>query len=295
MYISRVGIPFFRNPDPALQFEEIMPPTIGMIIALPSEAAHMAGRRGWRKRDGYAFRRQALPGGIDLLIGLSGMGIGNARGAARRLVEQGAAALVNTGISGGLVAGLRPGNLAIAESVFLVDAGKVLGTWRSDRDAAAQAAGRLAAGGIPSHCGRIVCSVKPVLSAAVKKEYGESFQSLAVDMESAGVAMAAEEAGLPFFIMRAVCDPFTQSIPPWLFDNLSADGSFRLTRLGAEVARHPATMIDLLRMAIRFRRACGALADAWALLCSAGISASFLPQGGNEHGSDNGSPPHRNR
>jgi adenosylhomocysteine nucleosidase len=294
VYISRIGIPFFRNPNPVLQFEEIMPPAIGMIIAFPSEAAHMAGRRGWRKRDGYAFRRQVLPGGIDLLTGLSGMGIENARGAAKRLVEQGAAALVNTGISGGLDAGLQPGDLVIAGSVILVDAGKASGIWHADSETAVRAADRLAGEGIPSQCGRIMCSVRPVLSAAMKKEYGERFQSLAVDMESAGVAMAAAEAGLPFFIMRAVCDPFTQSIPPWLFDTLSTGGGVRLPRLFGEVARRPTAVIGLLRMLIRFRAACGALADAWTLLCSAGVPAFLFPPGGIEHDSDNGFPPHRN-
>ncbi len=271
-----------------------MPPTIGMIIALPSEAARMAGRRGWRKRDGYAFRRQALPGGSDLLTGLSGMGIENARGAAGRLVEQGAAALVNVGVSGGLVAGLQPGNLVIAESVLLVDAGKISGIWHAERETVVRAADRLAAGGITSHCGRIMCSVRPVLSAAMKEEYGGRFQSLAVDMESAGVAMAAAEARLPFFIMRAVCDPFTQSIPPWLFDTLSTDGSVRLPRLFGEVARRPTAVIALSRMLIRFRAACGALADAWTLLCSGGGPAFLVPPRGTGHDSDNGFPPHRN-
>lgn len=270
-----------------------MPFAIGMIIALPSEATRLAQGKGWEKSGGYALQRQILPGGIDLFIGLSGMGIGNALRTAEELVQRGATMLVNAGISGGLVTGLRPGDLVIAESVLLVEKGQVSGTWRADRRAAVQAADLLAKGGILSRHGRIMTSVRPVLSASMKKKYGEQFHSLVVDMESAGVAMAAGEAGLPFFIMRAVCDPFMESIPPWLFSSLNGDGSVCVQKLFREVVRRPVSVVNLLRTQVRFRTACGALANAWTLLSRAPSSPFLFPPSKTVPDPDSGFRPHR--
>lgn len=245
-----------------------MPPVIGMIIALPSEAVRIFGRRGWQKNGRYICRRQILPGGAELLVGLSGMGIENARNTSCLLLEQGAAALVNVGISGGLDPELRPGDLIIGESFRLLDVRRILGTWHVREDVAMQAAQQLSARKSPLYSGRILSVAQPVLSVDMKRKMGEEFRSLTVDMESAGVAMAAVEAGISFFILRAVCDPLQQSVSPWLFDSLRADGSVRFQVVMGHVLRRPAAMLELLQMQHRFRTACKALAEGWGLLCT---------------------------
>ncbi len=251
----------------------MMSPVIGMIIALPSEAVRIIGRSGWRRNGRYACRRQTLPEGVELLIGLSGMGIENACNTARWLLKQGAAALVSIGVSGGLDPDLQPGELVIGKSVRLVDACRVLGTWPMPEDVVTQAAQQLATGKVSRRSGGILSLAEPVLSVEMKRKLGEEFRSLTVDMESAGVAMAAVESGISFFILRAVCDPLLQSVSPWFFDSLRADGSVRFQRLVGHILRRPAAMLELLLMQRRFRTACKALMVGWGLLCS----SDFLP------------------
>jgi len=237
-----------------------------MVIALPAEAVAVAGRRGWRHGDGYPRRRENLPGGVELAIGISGMGPERACLAARRLIDDGADALIHLGVSGGLAPQLLPGDPVIADSVLLVDEGRVRSRWQIDGELARQAGERLAARQVSAALGPIVCSPWPLFSSAMKREFGEQFQALAVDMESAGVAMVAGEAGLPCFMLRAVCDAANQTVPAWLFDTLNGDGSVRFAKLGGALVRRPAAVAELLRMRLRFRTACGALREAWDFL-----------------------------
>ena len=243
-----------------------MSPIIGIVIALPAEAALITGRRGRRHGDGHPPRRETLPGGVELAIGLSGMGPEKARLAARRLIADGAVALILLGVSGGLAPQLRPGELVIADSVLLADEGRAKNRWPTDGELARQAGERLAARQVFAALGPIVSSPRPILSTAVKKEFAEAFQALTVDMESAGVAMAAEESGHPCFMLRAVCDAADQSVPAWLFEVLNADGSVRFAQMAGALLRRPAAVTELLHMRLRFRTACLALREAWNIL-----------------------------
>ncbi len=250
-----------------------MSPAIGMVIALPAEASRITGRRGWKINGDPAIRRRVLPGGVELLLGISGPGSENARGAARLLIKNGACALVSAGVSGGLAPNLFPGELVIAESVLMVMGERVVNHWRTDERLTVEAARWLAKRRTALHCGSVITVAEPLLGADAKRLAGETFSSLAVDMESAGVAMAASEEGLPFFILRAVCDPLCQSIPSWVPGCLKADGGIRFGALAAHLLRHPTGIIELLRMDSRFRTACGSLAQAWDALTRSGFPA----------------------
>ncbi len=237
-----------------------------MIIAMPAEAALVTGQRGWRTGNGCLRRRETLPGGVELAIGLSGMGPERCRIAARRLIDEGASALIHLGVSGGLALQLRPGELVIADSVMLIDEGLAQNRWQTDGEIAREARERLAARQVFAALGLIASSPRPILSSAMKKECAEEFQALAVDMESAGVTMAVEESGLPCLMLRAVCDAANHSVPVWLFEALNGDGSVRFAHLAGGLVRRPAAVAELLRMRLRFRTACLALREAWNIL-----------------------------
>ncbi|WP_051328158.1 hypothetical protein [Desulfatirhabdium butyrativorans] len=249
-----------------------MTSTIGMVIALPAEAFRILGRRGWRKEDGRLFRRQRLSAEIDLLCSISGMGIENGYAAAKRLIERdGAVALIHTGVSGGLVAGVHTADLIIAQRVLSVEAGNLAAGWLPDPEAAERTAGWLAAGHVAFHCGTILCMRQPVLSADAKKALHRDFGALAVDMESAGVAQAAEQGNIPAVFLRSVCDPFNESLPSWLSDSIMPDGRVRLTGLLGELLHRPTAVRELFRMQSRFHAACSALALAWTHLRRCGL------------------------
>jgi nucleoside phosphorylase len=253
--------------------------TIGMVIALPAEAVRILGRRGWRKEDGRVFRRQRLSADVDLLCAISGMGIENSHAAAKRLMERdGAVALIHTGVSGGLAAGVDPADRIIARRVLAVEAGNIRAGWHTDSEMAERAAEWLTARHMAFHGGTILCVRQPVLSADAKQALHRDFGALAADMESAGVAQVAEQGKIPAIFLRSVCDPFNESVPSWLSGCILPDGRVRLAALLGELLHRPTAVRELFRMQSRFHAACSSLAQAWAHLLRCGFP--FVVPGG---------------
>lgn len=252
-----------------------MKQTIGIIIALPSEAVRILGRRGWRKEAGRAFRRQPLDSATDLLCAISGTGIENGYAVGKRLVEHdGVTALINTGVSGGLRAGVGTAELILAEKIVRVDdAGRCCAIYPVNAQVVAK---RLAQENMTLHCGSILGMRRAVLSAESKAALGKEFDALAVDMESAGVAMAAEEGNVPLIALRSVCDPVTESIPGWLLDVLTPDGTVCSAGFIREIIRRPIAVRELFRMNRRFHAACGSLRKAWSHLLARGLPHAML-------------------
>jgi adenosylhomocysteine nucleosidase len=70
----------------------------------------------------------------------------------------------------------------------------------------------------------------------------------AADMESAGVARAAHEAGLPFGVLRVVFDASNRELPSWLMRTVRPDGTTTLKPLLPVLLLNPfeaATLISL--------------------------------------------------
>lgn len=156
------------------------------------------------------------------------------------LVRQGATALVSFGIAGGLSPSLAPGSLILAESVQTV-AGHQWRTaiaWRQslDREIGADADGV------------ILASETAVRSAMEKNRLHVETGAVAVDMESGGVARAAETAGVPFLIVRVIADPATRRLPPSALAGLGQDGRRRPFAVVAALARRPWDIAELVRL-----------------------------------------------
>ncbi len=70
-----------------------------------------------------------------------------------------------------------------------------------------------------------------------------------VDMESHLVGAAAERAGRPFIVIRAICDPAGEALPPAAMVAVKPNGSTSLPRLFASILRHPGQVPALNRLA----------------------------------------------
>ena len=100
--------------------------------------------------------------GLGVGIACSGGSAERARSEARRLVAEGAAALVSFGLAGGLAPGLRPGDLLLPHLVRSTGPA----SWPVDPVWRERVQARLAAGGIQPNAGAVVGSDRILATAA---------------------------------------------------------------------------------------------------------------------------------
>lgn len=168
-------------------------------------------------------------------VATSGGTAAGAHSAAQELVRQGARALVSFGICGALDPVLRPGDLISAETVIVNDcafkADPALTLWLGGRS------------------GTALDSPVIVASADTKRRLRRSTAADVVDMESGAVARVAASDGLPFAILRAVCDPADFSLPRVACLPLTRSGRVRPISVTYALASRPAELGDVVRLA----------------------------------------------
>lgn len=204
---------------------------LGIVVGLRAEATVAARLR----------HRVAIGGGTP----------DGARQAAEALVRQGCAGLVSFGLAGGLDPALPAGSLVIP-SVVLQDGQRYVPD--------ARLAGRF--GGPTGHT--LLAAPGIVADSAAKRRHHAGTGAHAVDLESGAVAQAAAAHGLPFVVVRAICDPAGRSLPPAALQAVGSGGRlapFRVIRsLLAQPGQLPALLV-MGREAALARRALGAAVE----------------------------------
>lgn len=176
-------------------------------------------------------------------------GGGTAAGAqavARRLIEQGATALVSFGLAGGLDPALRPGTLIVPTAVHT-----------GGRDIPADPALSAQLGGATPH--RLLGAAAIAASSADKQRLWESTGAAAIDLESGAVAEVAAQHGVPFAVQRAICDPADRDLPPAALAALDRKGAIGMMRVLTSLLAHPMQLSALLALAADAARARRAL------------------------------------
>jgi adenosylhomocysteine nucleosidase len=190
-----------------------------------------------------AEARVARLSGWQVVIG-GGTTAGAAR-TARRLIEGGATGIVSFGLAGGLDPMMRAGTLIVAEAVA-VD-GHVLRTDQALNARLGGTTGHLCLG-----WNRAVAS--PEEKWRLSQETGAS----SVDMESGAVAQVAFAAGVPFAVMRAICDPAHRTVPHAALVALNAAGGLAVIPMAISILARPSqigALWELARDAAVARRA----------------------------------------
>ncbi|CAO3424882.1 phosphorylase family protein [Azospirillum doebereinerae] len=173
----------------------------------------------------------------------SGADAQHARAMAWGLVERGAEALVSFGLAGGLAEGMAAGTLLLPSEILLPD-GAACAVEPAWREAVLERADGLHPSGA-----RMACTPLVLATPADKRALAERSGAVAADMESEAVALAAQRAGLPFLVLRAVADPWDATVPPPALAGLAADGSLRLVAVTLELVRQPRHLSTMLRLA----------------------------------------------
>jgi adenosylhomocysteine nucleosidase len=140
------------------------------------------------------------------------------------------------GLAGGLDPALRPGTIVIPRAVlghgerFVADAGMIE-----------------ALAGANAEC--VLGAAEPVSDAVAKRRLWENTGASAVDLESGAVARVSRQHGLPFAVLRAVCDPAERKLPPAALIALNQKGAIQLLKVLASVAADPGQIPSLLALA----------------------------------------------
>jgi adenosylhomocysteine nucleosidase len=182
-------------------------------------------------------------------VAIGGGTAGGARLAAERLVSGGVSALISFGLAGGLDPALRAGNLLVPRAIITDDQ-------RLPTDP-----------GLSEHLGgasiRLLLGARDVVAgAAAKAALFATTGAAAVDLESGPVACVATEHGLPFAVLRAICDPAERDLPPAALIALDRHGVIGLARVLGSILAHPAQVAGLLALARDAAAARRALRDA---------------------------------
>ncbi len=102
--------------------------------------------------------------------------------------------------------------------------------------------------------GRIVSQDRVVNTAWEKRQLAAT-GAVAVEMEAAGVAAAAQEQGLPFFCIRVVTDGANEDMPMDFNRYRGPDGRFSRGRIALAAIGRPKTLAALIRFGRRCERA----------------------------------------
>jgi adenosylhomocysteine nucleosidase len=154
----------------------------------------------------------------------------------RRLIDAGATGIVSFGLAGGLDPALPAGTLIVAEAVTAN--GRV---WRTDPELNSRLGGTT---------GHLCLGLDRVVSSAAEKQHlGRETGASLVDMESGAVAAIASEAGIPFAVLRAICDPADRALPPAALVALDPKGRLTAARLAMSVLANPRQLWALMGLA----------------------------------------------
>ncbi|MGV4877218.1 phosphorylase family protein [Acetobacter indonesiensis] len=182
------------------------------------------------------FIRQVFP---RAAIAASGATRAGAQREAARLAACGADCLLSFGLAAGLDPALPAGTLIVPDKVS---------AWGTLYNTDPTLRHILGAGQTGVNGGALLHSDTVVLNAADKATLFAESQCKALDMESGFLARVADEAGLPFAVLRVVCDPATRSLPAIAGTVLSPDGGLKVGALLGSLLRHPGQIPGLIKL-----------------------------------------------
>ena len=207
----------------ALGFTPERPLAIVGAMAAETEPLRAAAAGAVAERVGpFAFHRARLDG-VPVLLATCGIGKVQAAALTQALLDRGAAAVLFTGVAGGVDPSLRVGDLVVATDALQHDVdvtalGYALGQvpghdavrWQADvdlRDRVAAAARTVAAAaGVRVVVGTVASGDRFVADPDDVARLRSTFGAACAEMEGAAVAQVCAAWGVPWAIVRSISD-----------------------------------------------------------------------------------------
>jgi nucleoside phosphorylase len=209
---------------------------------------------------GYLGKR----GNNEIALVLTGIGMRRAREAMRIALKRWPAPefILSTGVAGALSPDLAIGAIVLADSVMTChfETGlpeHILGVAREQREAMDAA---LANTGKSARAGAIFTSTKPLTTVAAKSRAAELSGAVAVDMESAAIALEAATRGIPYVCLRTILDTANEDVMG--AELADENGRVRLFAAARAMVRNPAILTSGLRLLRNLRVATKAMGEA---------------------------------
>ena len=207
------------------------------------------------QREAHIAQRAAQSVGLCVPIRSGGIGPLRARLAAQQMLVDGASALLSIGFAGALRAPFKVGDLLVPQTV-LDDEGR---QYFVAHDLFATITSRLSRSDFDIRDCTLLSTRKIINSASEKSVLAARFGADAVDMESAAIAAVAQQAQIPFAVVRVVSDGARQNIPYAVNGAIDCQGRVIAARLGVAMMARPWELIGLLRLGLASARASVAL------------------------------------
>ena len=177
--------------------------------------------------------------GLGGRVGIGGGTTAGAFDVARTLVAEGVTALVSFGLAGGLDPALPAGTLIVPSRVIDGQGH----TWNTDPELNEKF--RLSS----REAAITLLAATAIIGLARDKQVlWRRWSATATDMESGAVAAVAQESGLPFTALRAICDPANLDLPPAALTALGSGGQIKAWPLLSSLARNPSQLPALVRL-----------------------------------------------
>jgi hopanoid-associated phosphorylase len=178
--------------------------------------------------------------------------------AAARLVASGADALLSFGIAGALGPSLAPGTLLLPRRVVSEDGA----SFDVDADWHQMMRERLATRGFGIVDGDLLGGTRIATTQDQKALLHRRTGAVAIDLESAVVAVAAQRLSRPLLVLRAIADPADFALPHAASVGLDEEGRAALGPVLRALLAAPREIVPLIRLAAHTRRALASLARA---------------------------------
>ncbi len=205
--------------------------TVGVVCGFQAEVDCF-----WQAIDQVGLDRESFK------IIASGSSALRGRQAADHLIQQGCSRLLSFGIAGGLTPKLRVGDVVFSNHVVTT-----LDESYGKRPATKKVDGLSLGGAKPLQMS--VCGVDEIVFAPTDKARLHQHTRAAIaDMESHGVARAAKEAGIPFFVLRSVSDAVDDHLPEFVAEGVNKDGTPNLKPILLALLKNPFRLGALLKL-----------------------------------------------
>jgi adenosylhomocysteine nucleosidase len=182
-----------------------------------------------------------IASGDDIVTVCGGGDVQRLRGLLAAVDPRALRAVVSFGLAGGLDPALRTGDVVVAANVA---SGQ--NAWATSLSHTSALASRLSGRQITRTIAQMA-GADAIVLAPVNKTELHATGAAAVDMESHAAAEFAETHGLPFVVVRVICDSASRKLPALARDAMGPQGRIDMPVVLRSLVRNPAQIPALMQ------------------------------------------------